>query len=146
MELPLTEIRGTPFAPVPPWDAFEALRESVRAHGVIIPIMVRLAPQDWMVREGRRNNLRGWFCLRAGLIDGKHYRGPSPPFYDSESAARKALPTPKPYEVLPGHGNLRLLAAKAVKLKTVEVFILEHSDEQTLELARFDVLHATPIR
>jgi hypothetical protein len=144
-ELPLTEIRPTPFFGKPEDAAFAALCQSVKQHGILIPIMVRPVTYEWLVRPGRRNAQNGWFILRSDGIVGRDYLGPTPILHPTERAARRAIPPQRPYEVLRGHGNRRLLAAKAAQHIAIPVVLVTTAANEGEELERFFALHGPGI-
>ena len=131
--LPRTDLRPLLGVPHAFGGRLEDLVGSIRAHGILVPLVVRPAGPGPVVQAGRWGRQRGYF-----LVDPRHRRGDryalKPPFYLSRRAAQAALPPDVPWEVVQGLG--RLAAARRLRLEYVPCLLTDLSDAQVAHVRR----------
>lgn len=129
--VPISELRPLPGVPVPDRSSIESLVASIRAHGLIVPLLVRPASCTHVVQEGRRGWQSGYFVIEPRLVCDRRYLGQAP-FFASRTAAEESLPADVPYEVV--KGIRRFHAARTARLRRVPCLVAAISDAEVAAL------------
>ncbi|MBO0700670.1 MAG: ParB-like nuclease domain-containing protein, partial [Zavarzinella sp.] len=84
--VPLADLRPLPGARPSHPGRLAELAASIRAHGVLEPLLVRPARQTWVIQRGRAGGVFGWLVLDSSLADGSAYKGEPLFFADRRDA------------------------------------------------------------
>ena len=113
--------------------AMKELAESIRAHGIIQPPLVRpIECGRWIIDEGVLHGKKPsvfFHVLDRTLIKDQRYIGPDPVRYATRAEAESVLPR---FELVCGERRLR--AAKECGLETIPVIERKMSDKDVLEV------------
>jgi ParB/RepB/Spo0J family partition protein len=115
-------------------DALADLAASVKAHGILQPILVRpLRGGDWLVDQvtshGRKKT-RFYQVLDRGLTRGGRYTGPEPEQFATREEAEAHLPE---FEIVSGERRWR--ASKEAGLSEIPAVVRDFTDKEALEVA-----------
>ncbi len=129
-EVLLEEIERSPYQPRRQQDeaALEELAQSIRAQGVLQPIVLRYIPQE---ADGRRSTVDGG---SGAAVDREHPHPMSP----DAGEIRVGQPAAVKYQLIAG--ERRWLASKRAGLKTVPAIVRQVSNQQAMEMALIENL------
>lgn len=106
----------------------DELTESIRAKGVLEPLLVRPA-EGYVVEAGKHSGRPGFFILKPAYARDGAYPGETP-FFVKRAEAERALPT---WELIAGERRLR--AAIAAGLDQVPVVVRAYTDQEAVEIS-----------
>ncbi len=140
--LPITQLSTSTFNPRTrfAYEPLEQLAESIKAHGILEPIIVRPAKSSWKIEPGRQSSMTGmqdgFFLYNPDLIDSSvksGYRGyETGAFPHFIRSATRPQNWPR-FEIVAGERRYR--AALKAKLEAVPCIVKELSDADAIQIA-----------